>query len=429
MPEDRHTDAFEERLSAALHDTGGTFEPDRGALAAAGESRGRRMRTRRRVVVFGGVAGIAAIGVGGALLMPGGDGGRASVASGATTAAASPSAASPTTATATATDAPAVTGDQLLRTLEDLLPDGEVSGEQARGTDAQLGPYAKVVFDDGDGAAAVSVGLSRVEPGSTQARETTTCPDKVFVDHDSCVTRTLADGSRLMLLRGYEYPDRRVDTKWWTAELVTPAGQHVSVSEWNAAAQKDAPVSRPEPPLSLEQLEEVATAPQWREAIDAIPEPAGKPSPSEPTSTPPPEVDGTAVRQKLVSLLPGDVRVVSQGGQEAEYAYVVVDDGKGASFVQINVQPGSSDLAGELFGSAETLPDGTKVTTGQGPGEKGGAGVVMWTADTLRTDGLRVVVSAFNTGAQHEDTTRDAPALSMKELREIALSPQWDELL
>ncbi|MEV8595864.1 hypothetical protein [Streptomyces sp. NPDC052012] len=422
MPVDQHHDPFEERLSAALHDTGGSFEADRGALTAAGESRGRRMRTRRRIVVLGGVAGIAAVGVGGTLLVPGGDG-RASVASGTTTA-------TPSATTATATDAPrAVTGDQLLRTLEGLLPEGDIRDEQARGTDAQLPPSVRVVFDDGDGAAAVAVGLGRVEPGSAQAREATRCPDKAFVGYDSCGTTTLADGSRLMLFQGYEYPDRRVDTKWWNAELVTPAGQHVSVSEWNAAAQKDAPVSRPEPPLSLEQLEAVATAPQWRDAIDAIPEPAGKPSRSQPMSTPPPGVDGTAVRKKLVSLLPGDVRVVSQGGQEAEYAYVVVDDGEGASFVQINVQPGSSDLAGELFGSAETLPDGTKVTTGQGPGEKGGAGVVMWTADTLRTDGLRVVVSAFNTGAQHEDATRDAPALSMKELREIALSPEWDELL
>ncbi|MEU1690964.1 hypothetical protein [Streptomyces hirsutus] len=52
----------------------------------------------------------------------------------------------------------------------------------------------------------------------------------------------------------------------------------------------------------------------------------------------------------------------------------------------------------------------------------------MWTVDTMRADGRRVVISAFNTGAQHEDVTRDAPALSMKELRAIALSPRWDDL-
>ncbi|MGJ3560747.1 hypothetical protein ACR6C2_29385 [Streptomyces sp. INA 01156] len=39
-----------------------------------------------------------------------------------------------------------------------------------------------------------------------------------------------------------------------------------------------------------------------------------------------------------------------------------------------------------------------------------------------------MVISAFNTGAQHEDATRDTPALSMKELRAIALSPRWDSV-
>ncbi len=50
----------------------------------------------------------------------------------------------------------------------------------------------------------------------------------------------------------------------------------------------------------------------------------------------------------------------------------------------------------------------------------------MWTVDTLRPDGLRVVISAFNTPAQHQDATRDTPALTMEHLREIALSTVWD---
>jgi hypothetical protein len=85
-----------------------------------------------------------------------------------------------------------------------------------------------------------------------------------------------------------------------------------------------------------------------------------------------------------------------------------------------------SDVEGDLFGSdAEVLSDGTKVATHQGPGEKGGAGVVMWTVDTIRTDGSRVVISAFNSGAQDTTSTRTTPALTMKQLRAIALSPKW----
>ncbi|MER6148622.1 hypothetical protein [Streptomyces hirsutus] len=420
MSVDQHSDPFEERLSAALHDTGNVFEADRSALTDGGRTRGRRMRVRRRAAVLGGAAGIALVGVGGALFLPGGSGGgedgRTSAASGAEVAAGT-----------RGTPAP-VPGEELIRTLKGLLPDGEFSGERGRGTDSVRAPFAQVVYDDGEGPAAVGVGLSRIEPGSAQAREATQCPDKVFTPHDSCATSTLADGSKLMLFKGYEYPDRRVDTRWWNAVLVTPQGQQVSVSEWNSAAEKDEPVSRPAPPLSAAQLKEIATAPQWRAAVDAIPERAGKPSAASSAPPPPPSADGPAVRETLAGLVPDRLKVVAKGGQEEEYAYLVVDDGKGKSFVQINVQGDMRDVAHQLYGSAETLPDGTKVATQQGPGEKGAAGVVMWTVDTMRADGRRVVISAFNTGAQHENATRDAPALSMKELRTIALSPRWDDL-
>ncbi|MET8219281.1 hypothetical protein ACFYRD_29935 [Streptomyces hirsutus] len=418
MSVDQHSDPFEERLSAALHETGNVFEADRSALTDGGRTRGRRMRVRRRAAVLGGAAGIALVGVGGALLLPGGSGGgqdgRTSAASGAEVAAGTQG-----------TPAP-VSGEELIRTLKGLLPEGEFSGERGRGTDSVLGPFAQVVYDDGEGPAAVGVGLSRIEPGSSQAREATRCPDKVFTPHDSCATSTLADGSRLMLFKGHEYPDRRVDTRWWNAVLVTPQGQQISVSEWNSAAEKDEPVSRPAPPLSAAQLKEIATAPQWRAAVDAIPERTGKPSAA--PSAPPPRADGPTVRETLAELVPDRVEVVSKGGQEEKYAYLVVDDGKGKSFVQINVQHGMLDVAHQLYGSAETLEDGTLVATHQGPGEKSAAGVVMWTVDTMRVEGMRVVISAFNTGAQHEDATRDTPALSMKELRAIALNPRWDEL-
>jgi hypothetical protein len=282
------------------------------------------------------------------------------------------------------------------------------------------------VYDDGKGAAAVAVSLDRVEPGGEEARELTRCPDETFVPHDSCTSRRLPDGSLLMLLQGYEYPDRRVDTKWWNAELVTPEGGHVSVSEWNAPAQKDAEISREEPPLSPERLKEIATAPVWREVVDAIPRrPAPTATPSDPWRTP-----GQAVGKTLAELLPEGVKVVSRGGQESEFAYVVVDDGKGASLVQINVQHGMSDVADELYGSGETLPDGTRVATRQGPGDDRVPGVLMWTVDTLRPgdDGFRVVISAFNNGAAHAAPTRDEPALTMEQLRKIALSPEWDAM-
>ncbi|MGI5195199.1 hypothetical protein ACQEVY_16410 [Streptomyces sp. CA-288835] len=439
MPVDDHesydVDAglFEDRLGLALRQAGDSFEADRSGLIAAGEVRGRRLLLRRRAAVVGGVAAVALVGVGGTLLVPWGGAadGQQSVAG------------RRSTPTPPSENDGRVSGAKLVHTLKKLLPKGEFSEEQGRGTDAELGPYAQVVFDDGKGPGAVSVGLNRVEPGSEEARQWTQCPDRNLMSYEGCTSSRLPDNSTLMIFQGYEYPDRRVDTKRWTADLVTPQGHHISVSEWNAAAEKGAPVSRANPPLSTDQLKQVVTAKDWRTAIDSMPKnPKGQDSNGqdskgqdsdaqapEDTSNTPPGTDGAAIGQTLASLLPKNVDVVSKGGQETEYAYLVVDDGKGKSFVQINVQPDMSDVEDQLFGAdAETLPDGTKVATRQGPGEQGAEGVVMWTVDTIRTNGLRVVVSAFNTGRQHDPATRETPALTMEQLRDIATSEKWQQL-
>lgn len=431
MPVEDTEEHFEDRLGAALHQAGGTYETDRRTLITAGEVRGRRLLVRRKASVLGGVAGVALVGLGGALLVPGGggEGGERSVA-------ASAGASSTGSSTVGHATPDAVSGDELVSTLEKLLPKGEFSGQQSRGTNETLPPYAGLVYDDGKGEAAVAVSLNQVEPGSEQARAVTACPDKVLFAYDpACVTSRLSDGSVLTIFQGYEYPDLRVQTKWWTADLVTPQGQHVNVSEWNAAAEKDAPVSRPEPPLSTAQLKKVVTAKAWLTAIDAYSESTEnakeslKPEQPKNTGQPPAGIDGATIRSTLVSLLPDDVEVVGQGGQDTEYTYVVVDDGQGESLVQINVQPDMSDVEDQLFGpDAKTLPDGTKVATHQGPGEKGGAGVVMWTADTIRTDGRRVVVSAFNSGSQERAATRGTPALTIEQLEAIATSAKWLEL-
>lgn len=437
MPVEHRDDQFEDRLGAALRNAGGAFDADRAALVAGGESRGRRLRMRRRTAVVSGAAAIALVGVGGALVAPwSGDGGvqRASGVGGTTVGPGDTTAtAGPGDATGTATPSP-VSGEQLLGTLKELLPGGTFSEESARGTDSELGPYAYAVYDDGDGAAALSVSLGRVEPGSGKARQATECPDKAFTPYDDCAISTLSGGTKLRILKGYEYPDRRVDTKLWSADLVTAVGEHVSVMEWNAAAEKGAPVSRPEPPLDSARLKTLVTDPAWLRAVNAIPEPAGtgtgtSPSPSQ---TPPPAVEGGSILTTLTSLLPADLAVVSRGGQEAEYGYVVVDDGKGKSFVQINVQPNMKDVEDELFGpdrNPETLPDGTKVVVRQGIGDDRGLGLIMRTADTIRPDGMRVVISAFNSASQITGPTRENPALTLDQLKAIATSPKWLELV
>ncbi|MEY9993905.1 hypothetical protein ABIE67_005937 [Streptomyces sp. V4I8] len=415
MPVEHDEDHFEGRLGHALHDAGDRFDTDRTALAAAGQVRGRRLR-RRRATVLGGAAGIVLVGVGGALLVPWG--GAPAPLPSASSVAGQPSG-------TPAPSAAPVTGRELIETLQGLLPEGEVSEQVARGGEDPLRPpYVHVVYDDGKGPGAVGVSLARVEPGSDRAREAADCPDKALVPYDSCVSTRLSDGSLLRQFQGYEYPDRRVDTKLWSADLITPTGQHVSVSAWNAAAEKDAPVSRSEPPLSASRLKDLVTAPAWRGYVDSLPEDPEKPAATVTPSTPA-EPTVEAILGTLVPLLPKDAEVVEKG---EDYSYLVLDDGKGRSYVQINVQHGMGDVADELLGAdAETLPDGTKVGFRENGGDKGVEGAVMWTVDTVRTDGFRVVISALNAGTQHDAPSRETPALTKEQLREIALSPKWEQ--
>jgi hypothetical protein len=116
--------------------------------------------------------------------------------------------------------------------------------------------------------------------------------------------------------------------------------------------------------------------------------------------------------------------VTGKSSDDGDFAYAVVDDGKGRSLGQVNVQPDMRDVADDLFGSgAETLPDGTGVAVSQGPGDRGDQ--VMWTVDTMRADGKRVVISAFNAGTQNEAATRETPALTIAQMREMALDARW----
>lgn len=143
---------------------------------------------------------------------------------------------------------------------------------------------------------------------------------------------------------------------------------------------------------------------------------------------PAPALDYALLMPTFRSLLPDGLSVGEETDSGGEFASVVVNDGEGRSLVQINVQRDMRDVADQLYREAATLPDGTLLATSKKPGEKGGQGVVMWTADTMRPDGMRVVVSAFNSGEQSSPATRPAPALTMDQLTALAISPQWPRL-
>ncbi|MER5963786.1 hypothetical protein [Streptomyces sp. NPDC002057] len=421
-------DGFEEELGAVLRSTGDGFAAhDRRELVSGGLQRGRRRLLRRRLAVTGGALTLAAVGIGGvyggSLLSPAGSPERVSVAASPKKTAEPGSDASGQAEAAGKPGEARIPVKDLAAVLRANTPAGswEIDNPDGRGQSV-LG-----VYDDGKGRAAVSVGLYRSGTGEA-GEDQVACPSRVHVPYDDCTSKRLPGGDRLMVLQGYVYPDKREETKNWRAVLLTKDGFLIDASEYNAAGEKGAAITRENPPFSAAQLKALVTADGWRPLLKQLPRnphnPGGQVEP-EASSEP----SGPAVQATLRSLLPKGLTVTDKGG-DAGYGFLVVDDGKGRSLVQINVQPGMSGAAGDLFGSGDVtvLPDGRRVKLTQQPGEKGGSGVVWWTADTMTPEGFRVVVSAFNTGAQHQDATRAEPALTMEQLRTIALSLRWQKL-
>ncbi|GGR12448.1 hypothetical protein [Streptomyces roseolus] len=447
MPLNEHHDPDAEFLGdfgSALRATGEGFPVDsRPELVSGGLARGRRRLLRRRLAVTGGALALAAIGAGGvyagSVVTPAEQAGKASAAAppqgGGTTTPENRGTATPDSGEFAGESPKPAEAEIPLAEIADVLkahtPAGNWRFDSLDGTGQALGGY----FDDGRGEAAVGVTLSRAGRTPDAGVDMVTCPEKAYVPYDDCEPGRLGDGSRWMVFQGYEYPDKREETKNWRATLLTKDGFLVDVNEYNAPAEKGAEISRENPPFSAAQLKALVTAEAWRPLLKQIPPLPTAPAKPGKVGAPgkvrqaPPQITGNGVSATLRALLPKGLTVVDKGG-EGEFAFVVVDDGKGKSLVQVNVQYGMDEVAGRLFGSGDvtTLPDGRKVKLTRQPGEKGGEGVVWWTADTMTKDGFRVVVSAFNTGAQHEAATRAEPALTLEQLKTIALDPKWAKL-
>ncbi|MEV7173122.1 hypothetical protein AB0O18_25905 [Streptomyces sp. NPDC093224] len=413
--------SFEDELGAALRRAGDGFTPDRPSLVDAGELRGRRLLARRRATLTGGsVLALALVALAGAWsggLLGGPVAGAAAAGPPTPAAGRSGSGAGDGGEKTVPTGTGAVGADLMVAKLRALLPGGSLGDTTARGTEHELGPLVHAVYDDGKGAAALSLVLARVDPQGATARDQTGCGDKELQNYDDCRTEQLADGSRLMLYQGYEYPDRRADTRTWRAVLVTPQGFMVSAAEWNSPAEKGAPVTRAVPPLTTAQLKDLVTSPTWLPALNDLP-PAAPEEPHPGEGTP-----GRPAGPVLVGLLAGYGIPVASSGGEDDYGYAVLDDGRGRSLVQVNAEragPGTELTGDEVI----TLPDGTRMRIRQGPGEKD-PGVVRWTVETRRANGVRVTVSAFGAAGQYGPATRTAPALTVEQLKELALAPDW----
>ncbi|MFC8588707.1 hypothetical protein ACFUGD_29735 [Streptomyces sp. NPDC057217] len=411
-------DGFEEELGAVLRRTGDGFAAeDRRGLVEGGLRRGRRRLARRRLAVTGSALALVALGVGGVY------GGLLFGPTGAVDTASVAGMPKPTSATGPLPDTARIPVKEAAAVLKAHTPAGQWTFDDENG----LGQGVLGVYDDGNGKAAVSVHLSRSMGPGEAGEGLVACPDKAHAPDVECTAETIPGVGRLMRLQGYEYPDRRVDTKNWRATLLTEDGFLVDVNEYNAAAEKGAPVSRENPPFTLAQLKALVTADAWRPLLAKLPEPS---QPGTPPSVPD-EPSGDAVRTTLRSLLPEGLEVRDEGVRDGYgYFHLLVDDGGGIGFVEINVQTGMDDVAEHLHATgATTLPDGRLVGVTQEAAEKGGDGVVARTVDTLTPEGFRVVITALNSDGYRAPATRAEPALTVEQLKAIALSPKWQKLI
>ncbi|MFE6554959.1 hypothetical protein ACFVHS_42260 [Streptomyces sp. NPDC057746] len=140
-------------------------------------------------------------------------------------------------------------------------------------------------------------------------------------------------------------------------------------------------------------------------------------------------MSGPWIAQVIEQLLPDGLNV-EQGGGSTGFGHVVVDDGRGQSFVAVNVQrwmPHDPQIA-QVFNGASIRPDGTRVLVQRGPSSHGGRGAVEWQVDTLREDGLRIAVSTVNARAYFLPASRNKPVLDTHQLERIALDRMWQRL-
>ncbi|MFD0279582.1 hypothetical protein ACFVHB_37615 [Kitasatospora sp. NPDC127111] len=412
-------DKFEDDLLYALTRAGEGFRTETAPLATAGLARGRRRwRRRSAAAVVSGAAALALVGTGAVYLSGGsgspagtvltaaasGTGGAPATASGTATATGSATASAPSSASA----GPVITGDEVLATFRSLLPEGKVSDAKGRGTDdaADKGTYvgADLVFDDGRGGALISIGIQKHRKGQDPARS---CPDPKVARIDSCSATTLADGSKLYLSQGYEYPDHRADTKEWLAVLTGTDGREITISEWNAPQEKGAPDSRPNPPLTLDQLKAVVTDKAW-DRIAAAVQYDGVDYVEQDT--------GLSLQDRqaiLARLLPAGVTVTKITGSEI-FADVQLAQGSATGSLVLRVQKVVPDQSTEkLFEGSTALPDGSRLKL-YGPGTADPKGTPM--ADVLHPGNLRVLAAQGPGGK---------PLLTLDQLRAIAASPEW----
>ncbi|MGW2826758.1 hypothetical protein ACWC24_38150 [Streptomyces sp. NPDC001443] len=146
-------------------------------------------------------------------------------------------------------DGTVLTGHQMARVLKSLLPKGGKISDEFN----QDG-YAQLVWDDGRGKSLIGVN-AQLDMGDVVAGHMH-CEGQYL----ECQALTLADGT--LVMRAKRASEKGGSAVVWLVDTLHPDGRRVVIQEVNAAAESG-PVTRPEPPLTLDRLQTVALSPRW----------------------------------------------------------------------------------------------------------------------------------------------------------------------
>lgn len=251
---------LDEQLRHDMQSAVGTIDPPPAiALVDGGVQRGRRMRRMRVARVLGGVATAAVLGGAGLVAIDQLPGGYAEAPSDTAVASGDMQVASPE-------EPIRVTAQVVAQTLSRMLPDGTLSQYSgSEPSDDAMGPViGSLVFDDGAGAALISARVGPAAPGISCAPPH---PSPLV----QCTELEQPDGSEVVVIQRPEYTDGRMPgmLTWWAWHLRTD-GTMIEVYELNAVAEKVPPPTRELPPLTVEQLTEIVTSPEWQTEISPL---------------------------------------------------------------------------------------------------------------------------------------------------------------
>jgi hypothetical protein len=257
------TSNIDEHIRQALRAAADSIEPPIQELVDGGLARGRRLRRRHRMVVAGTGLVASAVVASGIVMAAQFTAGPNDVAAQGDETSRSVVEAAPANPGVGAADVSAevepISSEDVLETLIELLPPGEITDSKALPQDVVDGlrenPATIVTFDDGAGAANVSVTLYDFPTGGGCQHPS---------PNVQCTEEILDDGSTLWITQRPTYTDGRQPAliEWW-ATLERSDGLQIDLRQNNAVGEKDVPATRPEPPLTTEQMVAIVTSDRW----------------------------------------------------------------------------------------------------------------------------------------------------------------------